>query len=212
MRRRPLYWAAGAVLLGLLLAAVPAARERVLRWAGSLLVTEEPLQAADVIVVTIDAGGAGVLEAADLVHSGFSSRVAVFARPLDGAAREFIRRGIAYEDATAREIKLLHSLGVEHVERIGEVEGSQDEGASLPDWCARHQLRSVIVVSSSEHSHRLRRVLRRAEKQSGTHFTIRPARYSDFDRARWWWTRDGIRMEIIEFEKLLLDYVSHPVS
>lgn len=213
MTRRPLHWAAGAVLFGLVVIAVPTVRERVLRWAGSLLVTDEPVQPADVIVVTIDAGPAGVLEAADLVHGGLSRRVAVFAQPLDSAARELTRRGIVYEDAATREIRQLHSLGVENVERIArEVGGSGEEGTSLPDWCDRHQLHSVIVVTSSEHSHRLRRVLRRAEKQTGARFTIKPSRYSDFDPSRWWRTRGGIRTEIIELEKLLLDFADHPIS
>jgi hypothetical protein len=38
------------------------------------------------------------------------------------------------------------------------------------------------------------------------------ARYSDFDPDRWWGSRGGIRIEIEELEKLLLDVVRHPIS
>ena len=39
-----------------------------------------------------------------------------------------------------------------------------------------------------------------------------PARYSSFDPDRWWETRGGVRIEIIELQKLVLDVVLHPMS
>jgi hypothetical protein len=45
-----------------------------------------------------------------------------------------------------------------------------------------------------------------------THVMVRAARYSIFDPDRWWETRDGVRTEIIEFQKLILEMVLHPLS
>jgi hypothetical protein len=45
-----------------------------------------------------------------------------------------------------------------------------------------------------------------------TKFTVRPARHSSFNADHWWTTREGIRSGIVEFEKLLLDLVLHPLS
>ena len=56
---------AGAVIVG-----VPAIRGSMLRAAGWVLVVDDPVEPADIVVVAVDADGAGVLEAADLVHSG----------------------------------------------------------------------------------------------------------------------------------------------
>jgi hypothetical protein len=42
--------------------------------------------------------------------------------------------------------------------------------------------------------------------------TVQAERYSNFDPDRWWETRTGIRTEIIELEKLVLDVVLHPFS
>jgi hypothetical protein len=195
------------------LLALAGSRERVLRWAGTALLAGDPVLAADLIVVTIDAGPAGILEAADLVHSGISSRVAVFGRPATTAAREFIRRGVAYEDAAARETRQLHSLGIGSVQQIArDVAGSEQEGATLPDWLDASQLRSVVVVSSPEHSRRLRRILHRSATRCRTHIMIRPARYSEFNADHWWQTRAGVRTEAIELEKLMLDFLRHPIS
>ena len=49
-------------------------------------------------------------------------------------------------------------------------------------------------------------------KGHSTHVAVRAARYSSFDPDRWWETRGGIRTEIIELQKLLLDVVLHPLS
>ena len=86
--------------------AVRSVREPVLRAAGWALVTSRPITPADVIVLSVDLYGAGLLEAADLVQGGISKRVAIFTEPPSEEEREFIRRGGAFtkrcglEDAT----------------------------------------------------------------------------------------------------------------
>src|SRR5690242_12899007 len=192
--------------------AVRSVREPVLRAAGWALVVNEPVAPADIIVLSLDSGGAGALEAADLVQSGISKRVAVFMDPPSGEDHEFIRRGLPYEDAAAKQIRQLRSLGVTDVVQISRIDGTEGEGRVLPPWCDEHQFRSIVVVATKDHSRRVRRVLDRVMKGHPTRVTIQPARYSSFDPDRWWETRGGVRTEIFEFQKLLLDVVLHPVS
>jgi uncharacterized SAM-binding protein YcdF (DUF218 family) len=138
--------------------------------------------------------------------------VAVFAEAPDIVAREFIRRGVPYEDKAGRSIQDLEALGVRHTERIPKyVSGSEEEGPALAEWCDQRRLRSVVVVSSPDHSRRLRRVLGRAMKGRPTKVVVRRSRYSVFDPDRWWETHDGVRTEIEESEKLLLDILRHPI-
>ena len=199
-------------LAALAIVAVRSLREPVLRAAGWALVVNEPVASADIIVLSLDSGGAGVLEAADLVQSGISKRVAVFMDPPNGEDREFIRRGLPYEDAGARQIRQLRSLGVTDVVQISRIDGTEGEGRVLPPWCDEHQLRSIVVVAIKDHSRRLRRVLDRVMKGHPTRVTVQPSRYSSFDPDRWWETRGGVRTEIVELQKLLLDVVLHPMS
>jgi hypothetical protein len=203
------------VLLSIIAVSVPAMRRHILRSAGwALVLRQPPAKSADIIVVAVDADGAGALEAADLVHNGVSKRVAVFADPPDLIVDiEFLRRGIPYEDAAAVSIRQLRSLGIDNIEQITRtVAGSEEEGEVLPAWCDQHQYRSVVVVTTSDHSRRLGRVLRRSMKGHQTSVTVQPAHYSKFDPDRWWLTRGGTRTEIIELEKLLLDVIRHPLS
>ena len=108
--------------------AVRSLREPVLRAAGGALVASEPVASADVIILAIDSEGAGALEAADLVRSGVSKRVAVFHDDPSTEHDEFIRRGLPYEDTGARQIRQLTSLGVTDVEQISSIAGTEGEG------------------------------------------------------------------------------------
>ncbi len=211
-RRRWLGVLGAAAGLGVLAMAIPAIRTPILRALGQALVADDAPAPADMIVVATGADGAGVLEAADLVHSGVSTRVAVFADPPDPIVdREFIRRGVPYEDWAARSIQQFHGLGVNMVEVIPRaVAGTDDEGRVLPGWCDQRGLRSVVVVTTSDHSRRLRRVLRRSMGVRPTRVIVRSARFSPFDPDRWWQTSDTKRIGIIELQKLLLDVLLHP--
>jgi len=216
MRTRLQRWIlipAVVVLVSMIAMGVPAIRWHMLRSAGwALVLRQAPAKSADIIVVAVDADGAGTLEAADLVHNGVSTRVAVFADPPSAVDREFLRRGIPYEDAAAVSTRQLRALGVDNIEQIARnVSGSEEEGDVLPAWCDRHQYRSVVVVTTPDHSRRLGRILRRAMEGHKTSVTIQPAHWA-FDPDRWWQTRNGTRTEIFEMEKLLLDLVRHPFS
>jgi hypothetical protein len=193
--------------------AVRPLRESVLRTAGwALVVNSEPLVPADIIVLTVDSGGAGALEAADLVQSGVSKRVAVFDEPQKVDHTEFVRRGLPYEDEGARQIRELTTLGVTDVVHISKVNGTGDEGQALPQWSDEQRLQSIVLVATKDHSRRLRRVLDRAMKGRRTQVTVQAARYSNFDPDRWWESRGGVRTEVTELQKLLLDVVLHPFS
>jgi hypothetical protein len=193
--------------------ATPFVREPLLRVAGRFLVVDEPVAPADIVVIAADSGGAGALQAADLVHAGIASRVAVFTDPPSGEDLEFIRRGLPSEDLAARQIRQLGWLGVKDIVEIPRTEaGSEGEGQVLAPWCDQHEFRSVVFVAARDHSRRMRRVLDRDMKDHPTRVTVQAEHYSSFDPERWWQTRTGIRTEIIELEKLLLDVVLHPMS
>jgi hypothetical protein len=218
MKRRRLFWwpgwatiIAALALVVVAIVAIRPAREPILRAAGwALVVNEEPVAPADIIVLTLDSGAAGALEAADLVQSGVAKRVAVFDEPPNREQEEFTRRGLPYEDAGARQVRELKALGVTDVVHISKVYGTGDEGQALPPWSDEQHLQSMVVVATKDHSRRLRRVLDRVMKGHATHAKVQAARYSDFDPDRWWETRGGVRTEIIELQKLLLDFVRRP--
>jgi hypothetical protein len=204
------------VLIGLVGAgtlAIPPVRTRVLHDFGTMLVAQDPLAPADVIVIAPDVAEAGVLEAADLVHGRVATRVTVLAEPPSAIADEFTRRRVSYEDRSAQLIGLLHTLGVERAELLRLSVGSTEEvGRFLPEWCARQKLQSIVLVTGADHSRRLRRVVHRNMNGSPTQVILRVSRYSAFTADRWWQDRGTLRTGIVELQKLLLDVARHPLS
>lgn len=201
------------VLVAFAVLALPPIRASVLRAVGWTLVDEDPVGRADVIVLSVDVGVAGLLEAADLVQHGVAPVVAVFSGPPDELERELIRRGAPYEDSAVRTRRELAALGVPRVEAIDlSVAGTQDESRALPPWLEEHALKSAIFVVTADHSRRVRRVMHRAMSGRPIQLTIRYARRSRFDPDRWWQSRTGLRTGIVELEKLALDVILHPLS
>lgn len=205
------YATAFAIVASLACAAVPSLRHQLLRVAGQALVADEQISKSDIIVVSSDSGGAGTLEAADLVRAGIAMRVAVFDDPPSGEDFEFIRRGLPYEDQGARQIRQLKALGIENIVSISRhADGTEAESQVFPAWCDQNQWRNVVVVAAKDHSRRLRRILDRVLTGHATHVAVRAEHYSGFDPDRWWQTRDGVRTEIVEMQKLILDFILHP--
>jgi hypothetical protein len=209
---------AGLALLVVVLACagvllIPAVRTPVLQRLGTALVAEDPLATADVILIGSDVFEAGALEAADLVQDGIATRVIVLAGPLDSIDHEIARRGVRYDDRPAQVVRLMRDLGVKHAELLRfSLEGTEAAGRLLPEWCARQNVRSAILVTGADHSRRFRRVLRRTMHGSRVQIVVRASRYSTFASDRWWQQRETLRTGIVELQKLLLDVARHPFS
>ena len=208
VRERPRLAATAVLVLASLGAvAAPPVHTPLLQRVGSVLVVDEPVTTADVIVVAIDSEREGVLEAADLYHRGVAPLVAYFEEPLSPSERELLRRGLP--DPRDDKLRDLHALGVPSAERIPEaVTGTREQGAALPRWAASRGFRSVVVVTQTDHSRRVRRVLDRTMDGHPATVTIRTSRYSEFDPDTWFQTERGIRVGVEELLKLGGDLVA----
>src|SRR5690349_17342238 len=114
------------LLATLIVAAIPASRHALLRSAGWALVAEDAPAKADIVIVSTDASGAGILEAADLVNAGFATRVAIFDRLPTRMSREFARRGVQSRNMTSVSIELLHELGITDIAVLPPVLGTEN--------------------------------------------------------------------------------------
>jgi hypothetical protein len=191
---------------------VPAIRIPALRAAGWVLVADDHTGCADLLIVGGEADGAGVLEVADLLHQCPAAQVAVFTDPPSSVDQEMERRHLPYSDRMTESIAQLRGLGVTSLEIIQRTTGGTgDEGRVLPEWCDQRPCGSVVVVTTSDHSRRVRRVLRRSMRGHKGTVTVKPSHYSEFDPDRWWLAHEGIRTEIVEIQKLLLDILLHPL-
>ena len=119
---------------------LPTFGKSLLRAAGWALVVDEPVAPADIIVVSIDSGGAGARSGRPRAKRHRQASW-VFRDPPSGEDFEFIRRGLPYEDKAARQIRQLKSLGVTDIMEISKVDGTRSEGRALPQWADERHLR-----------------------------------------------------------------------
>lgn len=202
----------GVVTVVLLVAAAGTIAWRpTLRSLGSLLIVTDSVQQANIAVMTSDAGLDGALELADLFADHTVPRVGVLAPDPTPADLEFTRRGIQLEDWA----QILTKLGVpaSALVLIPAGEGGTTEGtAALAGWCFANGIHRVLVVTGSSHSRRVQRALRRSFQQRGPVVLVHTPRSDPFRPLDWWEDRTTLRLGLIELEKLLLDYLRHPLD
>jgi hypothetical protein len=210
VRRYCLFVFLATVVAAIVALTVPTSRHAFLRGLGWALVAEDPPTRADIVIVSTDSLGAGILEAAELIKSGFAPRIGLFEHPPAPLQIELARRGLPYVDLQAFAIQLARALGIETIQLIPAVVGTNDEGAVLAHWCESQGIHSILFVSVSDHSRRTRRVLARALRPHAISVAVRWTRFSQFDPDHWWQSREGQRIEIVESQKLLVDFLRHP--
>ena len=209
----------GAILTALwvcvLVIGVRQIRDFVLRSAGSLLVSEDNLRSTQAVALLTGIGSTGLFEVIDLVHEGRAAHVAVMEPDEAPEIREFERRGLPFETQAAWAIGLLEKSGIPRT-RVAVIAagegGTTAEVLALRRWCLEQQVSSVIVVASRHHSARVRRALWRTFREGRPYAVVRIARHDSFDPAEWWKHWGSLRTGIIELQKLMLDYVRHPLT
>jgi len=192
-------------------ALVPSIRTSVLSSIGGFLILNDPIGPADVLVMTPESNLSGGLEIADLYHEGLAKRVLILEAAPTSVDSELDRRGVHLPDLT---LDTLVQLGVPRavLTKADAGEGGTTENTlALATWARQHQVQRAIVVVSPTHGRRYRRALRRVWPSELSTPIIRTSRYDPFRASDWWLSRRTLREGLVEFEKLGLDYLAHPL-
>ena len=209
---RRLARAGGLALVTGLLAIV--LHQPLLRAAGRALVWQDDLVPADAVVVPTWAGLGAALDVIDVVVTRrLTGHVVIIVPPSTATEREFVRRGYPYDDSATRMIRILERAGIatDSIELLPvPVGGTSDEVGRLARWCREGKHEAIIVLTPLDHGRRLKRTLQREE--SSVRMIVRPISRNVFNPEDWWTGRDGLRIGIVELQKLALDVVLHPVS
>jgi hypothetical protein len=166
-----------AALVGLVvLTLVWACHRIVLTSLGAILVVDESVGRSDVVVLAADAFEDGAPDAAAFVLRGLAPRVAVFTV---AGSKDY--------DPTDETVRYFRSVGVPVVQLSTPVRGTTDSLPAFVDWAREHDVHTAIVVTTADHSRRVRSVLDRANaRDHGVVATIHVARDSAFRVDDWW--------------------------
>ena len=172
---------------------------------GPWLVVRDPLVKSDAIVVLGGTRYERPLEAVDLYQEGWAPRVYLFRQVMDWGEAVLMERQIAYAREVDLQIDVMERLGVDrsHIGILDQANSTADEAGFLAELVSREKLRSVIIITSKQHTRRARLVMRRRLEPLGATVIMRPSRYDRSDVDRWWASRSTLRFTLFETQRLL---------
>lgn len=194
---------AGTVIVGLLYVG----RVSILGWVGRTLVSEDPLQPADAIVVLGGGTPGREMEAAHLYTAGLSSRIVMPREPEGRGVKLLLDRNVLVERPNDLRVRILRELGVpdEAVVRLpAHVDSTFEEAAAVVAWASRHRMASLLIVTSRYHTRRVRWTYDRVAAGRGIAVRVRGADLGEIFTPRdWWRSREGLRTGLFELQKLI---------
>jgi len=202
---------AGVLLaLGVLVAVAAAGHRPLLRPVASALVVEDPIGPADAIVVV--AGGTPSREraAADLYRKQLAPRV-VISRPYTSAnLRELQTLGVRPLDQQGESKLALEKYGVpaDRIIAVADPARTTEPELDLVHRLARADgYRRVILVTSAQHTRRVKLIWARASRKSGIGSIVLPVPDSEFNVERWWRSRRAAETVLHEYLGLAAIYL-----
>jgi uncharacterized SAM-binding protein YcdF (DUF218 family) len=185
-------------------------RAPVLTKVGEYLVVSDSLGQADLIYLMGGGLDARPLRAAQLYRAGHARKVAIPTGEVGAAERLGVRPNIAVETAF-----LLQRAGVPRSAIVllsipGGSTSTLDDAEILATYIKRHQLRSVIAVTSEFHTRRSRWALRKTMGRllPGQQIDLRMAVADDprYEPSDWWHSEAGMTDSVTEFIKFVHNF------
>ena len=191
--------------------AIPPVRRAALSAVGRHLATSDTPAAADLLAMDVESGFAGAIKIGDLYREHRSPAVGILV-PRQTALDEALRsRRIMLPDVM---LDVLSQLGIppHAIVQIPAGEGGTTETtAALAGWSRANPSGRVVVVVGPSHGRRYRRALRRVWPEGRPEPRVVITQYALFRPDDWWQSRTTLREGLVEIEKLVLDYVAHPL-
>jgi uncharacterized SAM-binding protein YcdF (DUF218 family) len=169
---------------------------------ASLLITEDPLGPADLIVVLSGSVPDRPQYAAQLYHQGYAPRILCASSQIPDFLRVLDRPLMTQAELSAA---VLRQEGVpeEALLVVNRTTSTFEELTLIRDTMREKGWRRVILVSSPTHMRRIRLTWRHLTRGRGPVAILRASPYSTFHRKRWWrYERDMILVQN-EYAKIL---------
>ena len=165
-------------------------RERELRWFATSLIVEDPLQKVDALVVLSGGGYDRGNEAVKIVNGGYTHHVICTG---GNPVIELKVFGIdtLESDMTAANLRR-QSIPDSDITELRDGTSTKEESDIIADYCQRHQIKKIIILSSKLHTHRVQEVFKNKLKKQGIEVIVRGAPNSRFDELQWWRDEDGL--------------------
>lgn len=169
---------------------------------------KDTLKHADAFVVLMGSISDRILQAVDLYQSGFADKLLIVDGANDGY-KELTARGADMISGAKQASNAAAALGIPS-DSIFILPGAA-QSTNQEAFIIRHYLvdkpgiDTLILVTSAPHTLRaymiFKKEFRNSEKQ--VYIMCSPSSYTDFNPNRWWKSKDGIEMVLLEYLKLM---------
>jgi len=176
-------------------------------FAGRYLIVEDPVAAADAIVVLGTTRSGRWLEALDLYEGKIAPHIVLSSDRIEGRDLEYQVRGVRIPRTSDLVRDAMVGLGVppEAVEVFPHPLDNTAQEAEASLALARERgWDRLVIVTSKYHTRRARFAFNRAFSGSRIHIAVRPTRYEIVRPRTWWADRHDARWVVQEIPKLLL--------
>lgn len=184
-----------------------------IRGLGAWLVQEDPLQPAGAILVLSGSMPYRAQDAAAIYRMGYANEIWV-SRPR-GPGELLATLGIPYEgeEVYNREILIHEGVPPANIHVFPDpIVDTEEEVAEISRVMRRENISTIIIVTSPQHTRRVRAIWRHANGQQ-LHAIVRAAWHDPFDAHRWWRnTRDtfSVVRELMGLVNVWLGFPVHP--
>lgn len=191
--------AIGSAMLVLLI--IWGVRHDILRGLGNYLAYQNDLQEVEVIVVLAGSPLDRANEAARRYEEGWSDQVITTGGqvPHDFAVMDIHLKEC---DLTAYQL-IRQGVPDQNIHRIAYGSSTLEESDTVLQYCIQNEIGSVMIVSSTFHTRRIKRFFQTKFEQAGIDISIRGASSSLFDLNTWWENEYGLLAVNNEYVKLL---------
>ncbi len=171
---------------------------------GRYVITEHPLDKADLVLVL---GGQPVLrvpEGARVYHEGFAPKVLLTNEPKQRGSDDLLRAGIRVPDNQESAVRILEALRVPRTAILTiheRAESTQAEMETVARFLRSHPVQRLIIVTSKSHTTRSHKIFSTG-LGPGVRLIMRPVPNDPFDPGRWWKNRTDAKEVLHEYQGL----------
>lgn len=207
--RRFYRWRLSPVLVGVVGVVLALFGPWLARQVGAYLITSDPLERVDAIVVLAAYSPERAIEAVDLFRQGYASRLVFSSEERQsGAAYHLLDSlGVVLTESHDAMASVALQLGVpDSAILVADIRGNstRDEATRLLNFLRSNNIHSIIAVSSKSHTTRVKKIFRSIYGDD-VRVLVRPSHYDEFDPNGWWRERWQARSVLYEYLKYI-DY------
>ncbi|MCJ7448023.1 MAG: YdcF family protein [Bacteroidales bacterium] len=178
------------------------------RMAGLWLVKKDDIIHADGIVVLMGSISDRILQAADLYQSGLADLLFIVEVEMDGY-EELKARGADIISSSRQAGNTAIALGIPAEKVIilpGGAQSTQQEAMIIREYIAnKPEIDTLLLVTSAHHMRRAYMIFKNTLRKSQKDICLYciPSSYTDFNAKKWWKSKDGIEIVLLEYLKLM---------